>query len=150
MVKVGQGPKSLQSSLVDDLKQDQPAWDTIQGKAKEYAALASELGKNEPTKGDKGNWSKLTLAFAESAAGLDKGAHAKDKAQTKEALDSLGNSCMACHREHRTMRGPGGGRPGGGGPGRGGPPPGGPGGPPPGGPPPGGPPATKTGGAPGL
>ena len=108
----------------------QPAWDTIQSKSKEYSELASQLGKHDPVRGDKDSWSKLTLAFAESAAGLDKSAQAKDKQKTQESLDSLGSSCMACHRQHRVM-GPGGGRPGMGGP-RPGMPPGGPGGPPPG------------------
>jgi hypothetical protein len=128
------------------MKQAEPAWDTIQPKTKEYAQLASKIGELEPVKGAKDSWAKLTLAFSESATELEHAAQAKDKSKTKEALDSLGSSCMACHREHRIM-GPGmGGPPGG----RGmGPPPGGPGGPPPrgpggpggpGGPPPGGPP----------
>lgn len=45
----------------------------------------------------------LTLAFAESATELEHAAQAKDKDKTKEALDSLGGSCMACHSEHRVM-----------------------------------------------
>ncbi len=140
MEKVGgRDPKGLQETLGAALKQPELTWNTIQGEAKEYADLTSKLGKLDPVKGDKDTWSKKALAFAETAAGLDKSAQAKDKDQTKEALDALGNSCMACHREHRVMR-PGGGRPGMGGPPPGGPPPGGPGGPPPGGrggPPPG-------------
>ena len=149
MTKVGKGPQALQGSLGEVLKQAEPAWDTIQPKTKEYAQLASEMGKLEPVRGDKDSWAKLTLAFADSAAELDHAAQAKDKGQTKEALDSLGGSCMACHRQHRAM-GPGmGGPPGG----RGmGPPPGGPGGPRggPGGPPPGGPggPPTRGPGGP--
>jgi len=109
-----------------------PAWDTIQPKTQEYALLTSKLGELEPVRGTKDSWTRLTLAFADSAAELEHAAQAKDKDKTKEALDTLGGSCMACHRQHRVM-GPGmGGPPGG----RGmGPPPGGPGGPPPGGPP---------------
>ena len=141
MTKVGRGPQALQGSLGDALKQAEPAWETIQPKTQEYAQLASEMVKLEPVKGDKDSWAKLTQAFAESAAELAHAAGTKDKNSTKEALDSLGGSCMACHRAHRVM-GPGmGGPPGGRGMGRppggpGGPPPGGPGGPPPGGPPP--------------
>ena len=149
MEKVGKGPAALQGSLVGALKQPQPAsWDSIQGKSKEYADLTSQLSKLEPVKGDKDSWSKLSLAFADSAAELSKGAQAKDHDKTQGALDNLGNSCMACHRQHRVM-GPGGVRPGGTPPSDRGGPPGGPGGPPPGGPPPGGPaPAGKTGGPP--
>ena len=65
MEKVGRGPTALQGSLVGALKQPQPAWDTIQGKSKEYADLTSQLSKLEPVKGDKDSWSKLSLAFAD-------------------------------------------------------------------------------------
>ncbi len=149
MSKVGRGPQALQGSLGEALKQGEPAWDAIKPKTQEYAQLASEMGKYEPVKGTKDSWAKLSLAFAESATELEHAAQAKDKSKTKEALDSLGGSCMACHREHRIM-GPGmGGPPGG----RGmGPPPGGPGGPPRGGPggppPPGGPGGLPPGGPP--
>src|SRR6516165_1299960 len=51
MVKVGRGPQALQGSLGDALKQADPAWDTIQGKAREYSQLTSELGKHDPVKG---------------------------------------------------------------------------------------------------
>lgn len=134
MTKVGKGPQSLQNSLKEAMKEEKPGWDAIGPKAKEYAQLASDTGSFDPPRGDKSSWAKLTKAFAESASDLDKAAQAKDKEKTLTALDSLGNSCQSCHREHRKMRGPGGGRPGGP------PPPGGPGGPPPGGGP-GGPPA---------
>jgi mono/diheme cytochrome c family protein len=110
MTKVGKGPQALQGSLGAALKQSEPAWDTIQPKTQEYAQLTSELGKLEPVKGTKDSWAKLTLAFADSAAEFEHAAQAKDKNKdkdkTKEALDSLGGSCMACHREHR-VRGPG-------------------------------------------
>jgi cytochrome c556 len=159
MSVIGKRPKDLQKTLTNSLKQDAPAWDTIQPQAAEYSKLATELGTLEPTRGDKDSWSKLTLAFAETASELDKAAQAKEKDKAVSAIDELGNSCMSCHRQHRMgpggggrggMGGPGGGGRGGmGGPGRG-PGPGGPGGPPPGGPsgspgggPPSGEPTTK-------
>jgi cytochrome c556 len=130
MVKVGRGPQALQGTLGDALKQADPAWDIIQSKSQEFAQLASELPNLEPARGTKESWSKLTLAFAESATELQHAAQAKDMNKTREAFEGLGGSCMACHRQHRM--GPGmGGPPGG----RGmGPPPGGPGEPPQGGP----------------
>ena len=136
MTKIGKGPQALQGFLGEAIKQPEPAWETIQPKTREFAQLAAELKDLEPTRGTKDSWAKLSLAFAESAAELDHAAQSKDKNQTKETLDTLGSSCMACHRAHRTM-GPGMGGPRGG---RGmGPPPGGFGGPPPGDPPPGSP-----------
>jgi hypothetical protein len=143
MTRVGKGPQALQGSLGEALKQSEPDWGTIQPRAHEYAELAAEVGSHDPPRGEKDSWTRLTTAFAASARELDEVAQARDKEKTVAALDSLGSSCMACHRQHRVMGPPGGGM---GGPppgmrppgGRGGPPPGGPGGPPPGGP--GGPP----------
>ena len=123
MVKLAKGPNSLTPVIGNELQQDPPPWDTIQGQAKEYAQSAAELGKYDPPKGAKESWAKLTAAFAESGAELERAAMAKDKEAARLSHDQLKNSCNACHQEHRRM-----GR--GGGPG--GPPPGGRGGPPPG------------------
>ena len=125
MVRLTKGPTSLTPILGDELKQAEPAWETIQGQTKEYAQLAAEMGKYDPPKGSKESWTKLASAYAESAADLDKSARAKDKEAALAAHGQITNSCMACHREHRAM-----------GPGMGGPP-GGMRGGPPGGPPPG-------------
>jgi hypothetical protein len=130
MVKLAKGPQSLTPIIGNELNQDPPPWETIQGQTKEYVASASELGKYDPPKGAKESWIKLTAAFADSAVELDRAASAKDKDAARVAHDQLKNSCNACHQPHRGMGRAGGGRP------PGGPPPGGPGGPPPGGPPP--------------
>jgi hypothetical protein len=142
MGKIGRGPQALQGSLGAALKQSEPAWDTIQSKAHEYALATGELGKHEPVKGAKDSWAKLTATFSEAAADLDKEAQAKDKEKTVAALDNLGNSCKDCHQQHRIMGPPGGGPRGG--------PPGGMGGGPPGGfrPPPGYPGVGGGGGSP--
>jgi hypothetical protein len=157
MGKLAKGPTSLTPVIGGELKQDPPPWETIQGQAKEYAVLASELGKHDPPKGSKESWAKLTSDYAGSAGDLDKAAQQMDKAAALVAHDQLSNACNACHREHRAMGpgmgGPPGGFPGGPRPGgfRGGPPPGGPppgGFPGPGGPPPGGPQAGAPDGPP--
>jgi hypothetical protein len=119
MNRIGKGPSSLDGLLKRELQADQPDWATIQPQAAEYAKLTADLGKSEPAKGSKESWAKQTSAFAESAAGLDKAAQAKDLGGARSAQEKLGSSCMQCHREHRG--GPGGGF---GPPGRGGPPPG--------------------------
>jgi mono/diheme cytochrome c family protein len=126
MVKLAKGPQSLTPVIGNELGQDPPPWETIQGQTKEYAASATELGNYEPSKGTKESWRALTAAFAKSATDLDKAAGAKNKEAAKTAHEELKASCNACHQEHRRM-----GRGGGGPPGFG-PPPGGPGGPPPG------------------
>ena len=134
MTKLTKGPNSLTPVIGKELAAAEPPWETLQPRTKEFALLASAMGKKDPPKGHKASWEKLTSAYAEWADDLDKAAQAKDKDAALEAHGKLAGSCMACHREHREMRkGMGGGM---GGPPRG---PGGPGGPPPGGPPPGGP-----------
>jgi cytochrome c556 len=133
MTKIGKGPQSLQESLKTDLKQEPVSWDTIEPKAKEYASVASEIGQQDPPRGQKDSWQKLSQVFADSASELSKAAQANNRDDTLAALDNLGGSCMSCHRQHRMMGrgGPPGGMgfpPGGPGMPRGGPgmPPGGP------------------------
>jgi hypothetical protein len=137
MTKLAKGPNSLTPVIGKELNQSPPPWETIQGQTKEYSQSASELGKYDPPGGANESWIKLTTAFAESAAELDKAAIAKNKETAMVAHDQLQNSCNACHQQHRGMRAIRPGGPQGSGPGRG------PGGPPPagglGGPPPGGP-----------
>jgi hypothetical protein len=138
MGKLTKGPNSLTPVIGKGLEADPPAWETIQPQTKEYARLAAAMGKNDPTKGTKESWTKLSAAFADSAAALDKAAQAKNRDAALDAHSQITGSCMQCHQAHRQMgRGPGG--PGGGFPKGGPPPPGGgfpKGGPPP--PPPGG------------
>ena len=150
MVKLTKGPNSLTPVIGKGLNEAQPPWETLQPQTKEYAQLASEMGKYDPPRGSKESWAKQTSAYAEMATEMDRATQAKDKDAALAAHTQITNSCMACHREHRVMGpgrggppggppgfGPSGGGPGGPGDGRGGSPPGGPGGPPPGGPPPG-------------
>jgi cytochrome c556 len=122
MTRIGKGPNALDGMLKRELQTDQPDWAIIQPQAAEYARLAADLGKAEPTKGSKESWAKQTAAFVESATALDKAAQARDLSAARASQEKLGASCMQCHREHRG--GPGG--PGGFGPPgkRGSPPPG--------------------------
>jgi hypothetical protein len=121
MTKLAKGPRSLTPVLGQELKADQPAWETIQVQTKEYAVLAAEMSKYDPPKGSKESWINLAGAYAKAAGELDEAARAKDKNAALAAHGELASSCMSCHREHRQM-----------GPGMGGPPGGFPGGPPPG------------------
>jgi hypothetical protein len=108
MKKLDKGPNSL-NTIDKGLKADQPAWETIQPQTADYAKLAADIGKSDPPKGDKDSWSKLTAAYAESAAALDRAAQSKDLVAAKAAHRKLATSCMECHQKHR------GGPPGGGG-----------------------------------
>jgi hypothetical protein len=142
MIKLAKGPNSLSAVIDKGLNQNPPPWETLQGQTKEYYQSATEMGKYDPRGGTKESWTKLTTAFADTAAELDRAAAAKNKEAAKVAHDQLKNSCNACHQQHRTMMG----RPGG--PGLG--PRGGPGMPPPGGPGGAGAPGAGPRGGPGV
>jgi cytochrome c556 len=109
MMKVGKGPQALNQAIGKGLDAEEPAWDTVQPQAKEYAQLAADLGQNDPPKGSTESWKKLTGAYAASAAALDRAAQAKDQTAAKAAHKQLTDSCMSCHREHRQMGPRGGG-----------------------------------------
>ena len=73
------GASALGTLIGQVLKAESPAWDTIQPEAKEYAQLASDMAKQEPAKGSKDSWAKLSAKFAELASELDKAARPKTK-----------------------------------------------------------------------
>lgn len=119
MGRLTKGPNSLTPVIGKELAAAAPDWKTIEPQTDEYARLAAALEKNTPRKGSPESWAKLSAAFTESAAALDKAAKAKDRDAALDAHNELTGSCMECHRQHR-----------GGGPGMGkmgGPPPGPPG-----------------------
>jgi cytochrome c553 len=96
-------PGGLRPNLGQDLMADEPDWDEIQKEAKEFAALASALGKNTPPVGDKGSWDRLTAAYAADAAALEAAALKKDKKATLAVhgkLSAMG-LCKNCHDAHQ-------------------------------------------------
>jgi hypothetical protein len=129
MVRLTKGPSSLKEVIGKALDAETPDWNTIQPQTDEFARLAAALSKQTPRKGSPESWAKLSAAFGESAAALDKAAKAKNRDAALDAHNEITGSCMECHRQHR-----GGGR----GMGK-------MGGPPPGGMPPGGPPGKDAG-----
>ena len=78
-------PGGLRPNLGQDLKADEPDWELIQSQTKEFAALATGLGKNKPPIGDAASWQRLTTAYAADAAALDAAAKKMDKAATLAA-----------------------------------------------------------------
>ncbi|APW61562.1 cytochrome c [Paludisphaera borealis] len=108
MVKLAKGPQSLTETIGKELNETPPPWETIQTQSKDYVHESGELVKQEPKKGSKESWEKLTAAWLVSAGELDAAAQAKDQAAAKVAHDALKNSCKECHQAHRTMGPPGG------------------------------------------
>ena len=101
MTKAHKGGKSLLSTVGGDLKSAEPNWDDVQTKAKELVKLGKSLGKNDPPKGDKESWEKLTKSYVDTAKQLDDAAQAKEKSKAVTAHSKLTKMCAACHKAHK-------------------------------------------------
>ena len=101
MKKVNAKKGGLHAALMSDLKAGTVDWDAASKKSKEYYDLVSSLGKNDPPKGDKKSWEKLTKDYTDNAKTLADSCEKKDKSGATGALGKISNSCMTCHRAHR-------------------------------------------------
>jgi len=101
MKKVNAKKGGLHAALMSDLKAGTVDWDAASKKSKEYYDLVSSLGKNDPPKGDKKSWEKLTKDYTDNAKALADACGKKDKSGATGALGKISNSCMTCHRAHR-------------------------------------------------
>ncbi|HEY7312537.1 MAG TPA: hypothetical protein VH643_24450 [Gemmataceae bacterium] len=101
MTKAHKGGNSLLATVGQDLKAADPDWDDVQMKTKELVKLGTSLGKNEPPKGDKESWEKLTKSYLDTAKQLDAATRAKEKSKAVTAHTKLTKMCMACHKVHK-------------------------------------------------
>jgi hypothetical protein len=101
MKKLNSGPNSMTATIGKELQDDPPIWDDIKKETQEYVKMADALGKNDPPKGEKDSWSKLSKDYAENAKALDEATQKKDKKAALAAHKKITTSCMACHTEHR-------------------------------------------------
>jgi cytochrome c556 len=104
MKKVNKRKAGLHDQVKEALKGGSPDWAAVQKETKEYSALADFLGKNDPPKGDKASWERMTKAYAANAKKLNEAAEKKDLSGAQASIDALSKSCMGCHRAHRPMK----------------------------------------------
>lgn len=102
MGKLNKGPKSLMATIGKELKKADPDWDDVQKRTKEFAELAAAMTKNQPSRGEKESWEKLSKAYCVCAKALDEAVQNKDLKAAKAAHAKLGGSCKACHDAHRS------------------------------------------------
>ncbi len=100
MKKVNSG-KGLFKALDKDLKAPNVDWDACAKKSQEILDLVSALGKNEPPKGDKKSWEKMTKDYTANAKALKEACDKKDKSAAMNAARKMGGSCKACHDAHK-------------------------------------------------
>jgi hypothetical protein len=100
MKKVNSG-KGLHKSLANDLKETKIDWDAATKKSKDYYDLVSSLGKNEPPKGEKKSWEKLTKEYTANAKALNDACEKKDKSAAVSTQGKISKSCKTCHDAHK-------------------------------------------------
>ena len=101
MTKAHKGGDSLIGKLGNELKAPDPDWAKIQEQTKVLVDLGTALGKNEPPKGDKESWEKLTKAYLDNARDMDAAAEKKDKVSTAADLQKVRGMCANCHKVHK-------------------------------------------------
>ena len=101
MTKAHKGGDSLLFTVGKELKAADPDWADIQKKSKELVKLGTALSKNEPPKGEKASWEKLTKAYVDTAKQLDAASKAKEKTKAVNAQAKLTKMCMNCHKAHK-------------------------------------------------
>jgi len=101
MVKLHKGANSPLAQVKTALKAASPDWKVVQDKSKDFVILGAALAKNDPPKGDKAGYMKLADAYFTNSKALDDAAKKEDKAGATAAVNKLGSSCMACHKDHR-------------------------------------------------
>ena len=101
MTKAHKGGNSLLSTVGKDLKSAEPNWDDVQTKTKDLVKLGKSLGKNDPPKGDKESWEKLTKSYLDTAKQLDDAVRAKEKSKAVTAHSKLTKMCATCHKVHK-------------------------------------------------
>ena len=103
MQAVNKKKGGLHTDVSAALKKSPVDWDMVQTKTKQYTAMADFLGKNDPPKGSKTSWAKLTKIYADDAKTLNDAAQKKDLATATATIKKLSGECMGCHRAHRGM-----------------------------------------------
>ena len=101
MDKAHKGGTSLIQTIGKELKSDSPDWTSLQKQSKELVSLGTSLGKNEPPKGSKESWEKLTKAYVANAKTLYAAAEKMDKEAATAAQKKIMGSCTACHKAHK-------------------------------------------------
>ena len=101
MTKAHKGGNSILATLGKDLKSADPDWKDDEKKTKELVKLGTALGKNEPPKGSKPSWEKLTKSYVDTAKELEAAVTAKEKNKAVAAHTKLTKMCAACHKAHK-------------------------------------------------
>jgi len=99
IMKKGHGSKGLLKGIGAEVKAGK--WEDAKSDAKLLKAFGEALGKNEPEKGSKESWKKLTDEYKENTAAVAKAADKEDADGVAAGLKKIGGSCKGCHSAHK-------------------------------------------------
>lgn len=101
MKKLFMGKTSPLNTLKGAVKSETPDWAKVKKAAESFAKYGPALGKNDPPRGEKASWDKLTKALADASKDLDDAAKKEDAKKTAEVVKKIGSSCKSCHDVHK-------------------------------------------------
>jgi len=101
MKKLNGKAKGLHGKAKVELNAASQNWEDLAKLSKEYRKLAESLGKNDPPKGEKASWEKLTKQYVDNVKKLDEAIGKKDKDAALKAHGAISKSCKACHDAHQ-------------------------------------------------
>jgi cytochrome c556 len=81
-----------------------PDWEAVGAAARDFAALADVLPRNEPKWGEKASWTRFTTLHIDDAKELERAAGARDREAVRAVQRRLETACKGCHDAHRTPR----------------------------------------------
>jgi cytochrome c556 len=99
IMKKVNGKKGLVAKVEEAGKGEK--WDDAGKDAAEIKKLTADLGKNDPPKGDKDNWAKLSKKYAEQGAAIADAVEKKDAKALATAVKSIKGGCKECHDTHQ-------------------------------------------------
>ncbi len=101
MQKLHKGADSPLNKIKQELKADQPEWSRLQKQTKNFVILGAALAKNEPPRGSKASWQRLSVNYLHAAEALDNAVQKESQPDAKAAFAKISASCAACHRVHK-------------------------------------------------
>lgn len=93
--------KGLKDVLEAEAKKPKLDWVKMEKDAKEFTRLISLLEKNDPPKGPKPSWIKLSKEYTQDVAQVEAAVKKKDAKAVLAALKNLDKKCDDCHDKHR-------------------------------------------------
>ncbi|MBX9628483.1 MAG: hypothetical protein K2X82_32095 [Gemmataceae bacterium] len=75
-------------------------WEDAQKTAKDQLILADALAKNDPPKGEKKSWEKLTKEYIATSKKVEEATKKEDAKGVEENLKKIFGSCGTCHKAH--------------------------------------------------